>query len=303
MHFKHIVALLGVLAVPAISYAQTDAAPSPLVENKEAGWALRVYVEGAVPQMEAAKGLDVITTAGVTKDDYDVLVRADGGDLVLQWKGGAVARRIAPDKAADELRPAFVNLWRHAALLQLRNEAPEADIKVEVRVVPLNVTESVKIGPIVLGPRKDAETKEGRLVLRDDDYGMIELRNRSTSDVYMTVLDLSPDASIGQVFPNPGGQESNLVPADGNWHPTFNVIRFGPPHGVEVFKAIATRYYVDFRPLQAKAASGARGAPTAALGKLLLSSSTSKRTAPALSGMTAADWSTAEFTFEMLPKK
>src|SRR5687767_5669378 len=116
MHrFERILAFVGLLAVSTIAQAAT--APSQILDNKEAGWTLRVFVEGGLPQMASVKDLDVITTEGVTKENSHVLLRAEGVGLVLQGKDGSTLKRVAANRADDELRPALINLWRHSALV------------------------------------------------------------------------------------------------------------------------------------------------------------------------------------------
>ncbi len=285
--------LCGLLTITA---AHADTAP-----NK-----LRVYAEGMTLPAEATANTDLLTTDGAGKGNYDVVVRRENGQIFLQSKDGKTLRQFADNvEAAGKVAQALEAQWRWNFLRDLRNDDANAPLKVDFRLVPLNVRFDMNgKAQEVLGARKDVEMNGDRPVLREGDNVLMQLRNRSAADVYVTVLDLGPDGSISQLFPDPSAiPQYNIVPADGNWHPVFRPFEVGPPFGQEIFKAIATRSYVDFRPAESsRAATVSRGAPTLTLGKLLMTSSTSKR-APAPGELPPDDWTSAEVIADVKPKK
>ncbi len=266
---------------------------------------LRVYADGMeLPQTLANSPL--LTTQGVTKDNYDVLARRENGKIVLQRKDGTTLREITDNAdASGKVTDALEAQWRWGFLRGLHNDDPNSPLKVDFRLVPLNVRFDVNGTPQeVLGASKNVEMDGERPVLRDGDTVLIQLRNRSAEDVYVSVLDLGPDGSISQLFPDPSAvPQYNIIPADGNWHPVFRPFEVGPPFGQEVFKALATRSYVDFRPAQsARTVIAARGAPTLTLSKLLLTSSSSKR-APQPGELASDAWTSVEVVADVKAKK
>ena len=285
---------------------------------------LRVFLEAMGRWAEAVKGLEALTTEGVTADNYDLRIyrpKERGGALVLERKGGSVLGEIAEDdQTPGRVREALLGEWRWQFLSQLRNDDPNAQVKIELRLVPVNVQADSR-GRVqkVLGVREDVERTDGNhLILRDGDYVVIELRNPSRSDVYVTVLDLVPDGSINPVFPHPEiPGADNKIKADGEWRriPLPFVFRMGRPYGHEVFKAIATNEEADFSPLLysktvqevARTRGGEadllRGLPEGAnpLGRLLFSVSTGKRGGE-FAGVAPTYWATAEAPFEVREK-
>ena len=169
MH-RFVLVLLGIMALAQVAPA-ADAAPEKL----------RVYADGLTLPAEAVANADLLTTEGATKDNFDVLVRRENGKLVLQTKDGATLRRIADnDEAPRIMASALEAQWRWRFLRGLRNDDPAAPLKVDFRLVPLNVRFDVNgKAQEVLGARKDVEMNGERLVLREGDTVLVQLRNRS----------------------------------------------------------------------------------------------------------------------------
>ena len=298
-------ALLGLILLAAGPLTAGPVARAADAPN-DAADKLRVYADGIALPAEATANAELMTTAGATKANCDVSVARDNGEFLLRAKDGTTLRRIADNEDAPRLLAgALENQWRWRFLSQLHNDDATASLKVEFRLVPLNVRTDAN-GKVqeVLGARKVVEMNGARPVLREGDNVVVQLRNRSAVDVYLTLLDLSPDGAITQIFPDPqSAPQYNIVPADGNWHPAFRPFEIGPPFGQELFKAIATRSYVDFRPAEsAHVTVPGRGAPELTLGKLLLMSSSAKR-APGPGQLAAADWSTFEVQADLKPKR
>lgn len=282
---------------------------------------LRVLVDANDALVGTINKLDVVTVADVTENNYDVRLRRDADDLIIERKGGSSLARITDGASApDQLRDALLGEWRWQFLSRLRNNEARSTVKIDLRLVPVNV-ELNDSGAVqkVIGDRTDLKPTDGnRLVLRDGDHVMIELRNASSGNAYVTVLDLSPDGSINPIFPLPEapGVQENRIPADNKWHRIQGpaeqpfVFRMGQPYGTEVFKVIATREPADFSPLLYAPAVRERGGAnlldelspsTNQLGKLLLSASTGTRGA-GFAGVSPSNWATAEVPFDVVPQ-
>ena len=134
---------------------------------------------------------------------------------------------------------------------------------------------------------------------------MLELRNTGYRDVYVTVLDLHDEGSIGPLWPYPGLRVSdNRIPADGQWVriPEPFVFQIEGPAAFELFKAIATVEPADFSPLldAQSAAHTQRNAglapdgPGSALGELLRAATLGQRSSATIA---PGNWATAEVGF------
>jgi hypothetical protein len=277
-----------------------------------------LFAPGTESRSQKLKGLDALTTDGVTSDNYDVLIRVMDGKWVLERKGGSVLEEMASQNLSPErVQETLLGEWRWQFLTQLRNDSPDPEVKIELRLVPVNVKTEARDGQEwatqYLGDREVERTDGNHLIFHEKDYVMIELRNPSHLDVYVTILDLAPNGGIYPVFPHPDFPLDNKVPADGEPHrPPFHpyVIRLEKPYGSDVYKAIATREPVDFSSLLDQKAIAKR-APEALLktlppeaqplGWLLLSASTGQR-GKGPPGVKPTYWNTAEVIFELQPK-
>jgi metacaspase-1 len=89
----------------------------------------------------------------------------------------------------------------------------------------------------------------GDTTLAYGDGFRLRLRNKGTEPVYVSVLDLLPDGDLLLMWPdvNHAGDDNRLPP--GADFAIARPWRVTPPAGLEVFKLVASRGQVDFRPI------------------------------------------------------
>lgn len=207
--------------------------------------------------------------------------------------------------------------WRMVAALDRR----DPHIGVEVRLVPADVTLADDKKTVTSASLKTAPARAagGLPTMAVGDYFMVEVRNTGSLDAYVTVLDLSPDGSIGPIWPHPrlGRQvQENKVKAavdaqKAEWLliPFPYVFRVSPPLGNEIIKAIATDVPADFStlltsPVSADSRGIAKGrgeveAEKTPVGRLLASVTRGKTRGSQLAAEPPdpSMWSTGSFTF------
>jgi hypothetical protein len=285
-------------------------------QHEYRGSQLRLLIEHEEGWARSLRELDVVTTEKVTADNYDLKIRRDKDFLLLERADGSLRAKVpANNRAAEPLDEALRAEWRWRLLSRLHNDVPTA-ARVELRVVPVNVqTDARGLATRVLGERTDVRRTAGnRLVLHEGDFVAIDLRNTSPSDLWVTVLELSPDGAVGPIFPHPEAERAreNKVRSDGKWFrpPRPYVFRLEAPLGKYAYKVIATREPADFSPLLYRPTIKERGGanllsalPRSAhpLGQLLLSATLGKRGSH-MTGGAPADWATADAPFEIVAK-
>ncbi|MCA1605611.1 MAG: DUF4384 domain-containing protein, partial [Acidobacteria bacterium] len=224
--------------------------------------------------------------------------------------------------------------WRYVKAV-LKNE--DRHINLKFRLIPVEMGDPNKCTAEDPGcnPTRDLPvstvTEGGQIVLREGDLVQLEFLNTGTLPVYVTILDLRSDGTIGPLWPHPdiplGNAEENLINVshDGKWRrlPWQFTIKITPPFGPEMFKAIATRKPADFSALidpptanRSVRGGGMRGNDRGAaeanteIGQLLLSAAAPKLTRGDLPFMNLAsisvspmNWATTEITFEARPRQ
>lgn len=270
--------------------------------------ALKVLMPADAGLAAALAGLTVVTTDGVTKDNYDVrMYEPDGADskksLVVENKAGAVVRRLTErPPAPGEVREALLGEWRWQLLAGLRNPDPRRPLRVEIRLIPVDYDEKART---VRRDRTDLKpTDGGRMAYPVGTWVCLEWRNLGTLPVYGTVLHLGPEGSIDPVFPHPkvGAAEKNQIAADGCWHRLRVAFQIHAPRGRDLLKVIATREPVDFSGLLTRsrersepmAGIHGRGSP---LARLLLTAETGTR-GPGPVTVDPEFWDAAELVYE-----
>ena len=318
------------------SFSDADLAGARAVESfhNYAEQNLRVWLDGVTLPAGWMQQDDYLVSEGVTKDDFDVAIRnmrePPDSDSILLVNGKPVVnvqRRdgtsIAQHKLAEHtdkqfaalLRNRLLGEWRWVFLSRhLKAEGRPGDrLCVEIRVVPLNVEVDPNGKPLrILGTRQDFRENQALKQFRVGDWVTIEVRNSSQAeDVYISLLDLGPEGSVGPLFPPKTNQPltqyapAKLAVAQG-WTriPNF-VIRFNPPVGREIFKVIATLEPADFRDLiylppglDGKGAVNALSARSKGLGQLLDQARQGKKDVTIMS--IGPDWASAEVAFEVV---
>jgi metacaspase-1 len=260
---------------------------------------------------EAAERWDVLACP-VKCSDQRPAPGGSGADdpesIVLQRQDGSVLAVVpGGNDQLPKIRDALEGEARWRFLNALGNENPDSQIRIDLRVVPVEVERGG--GWLKWARDKEIRTADGgQLELTEGDYVNIELKNSGTKDAYVTVLNLQNDGVIGPIWPHPdvaSAMQENKIPADKQWHRLAKdtyIFRIEKPYGREVYKAIATGEPADFSPLLDRKFL-ARGADDPALrklaqtplGQLLTSITTGTRSAQA--SVNPADWASAVAIF------
>jgi hypothetical protein len=223
----------------------------------------------------------------------------NGGSIPI--KVGSAYREILADSddVADQIQESLERESRWRVLAGLRNEDPSNSVRVEVRVIPVQVRHDAtgevlrdnQGQPIIEGEHPALRTPHP--VFAVGDFFVLEVKNISEQPEYVTVLDLRTDRLVGPVWPDPRYPSENLLQAGElrriRWPDnTPYVFKVVAPTGMEIFKAIATREKTNFSPLVDLETLQTRGGPPkgqdpgaeeaeSPLGKLLLDAMTRQR--------------------------
>jgi hypothetical protein len=299
---------------PALKREDLIGAPAVETEHNYGERPLRVLLQGAAGLAQSLSTLGALTTAGVSKENYDVrLTRAE--DKLVFWRRGDDPKSSPPDpplvtvsddqKGWEKAKEALLGAWRWRYLTELKPDVAVNPLTVEMRLVKVQVKTNDQGAVTELLP--GGTVVKPNEVLSDGGYIMIDLRNPKENGIplWATILELGVDGSIGPIFPdrNKSNADFGQIPADGNWRrlPMPYVYRLTAPYGIERFKVIATRKPADFSPLfqaplnaDGELAVGARGV-TNPLDELLLNARTGRR-GTVLSGA-IQDWTSSDVPF------
>jgi hypothetical protein len=182
----------------------------------------------------------------------DLVLGADGDDLTafsadgldLGWGFAADASSMG---ALEEHLVSYARK-RYLEQLDLRARGLAVELDVVPAVAKFSPSGSFQ-GCEPMDPH-DWRLESGQLVFQPDEAWLIRLRNTGPQEAWVTVLDLTADGSIQQLFPVPGGSSSDHKLAAGQERllqdPCFVA---EDPLGNETIKLFATRAPVDFGPL------------------------------------------------------
>jgi hypothetical protein len=276
----------------------------PLVRHVSAAgdaWDVRLC-EGRCPDEKNEKKT-AATVAAVVEAGAVVLQREDGSVVATATSGARQPEEIK-NALEGEARWRFINA--------LVNRNPHSKIRIEMRVVAVEVELDKASGLVnkILRDKELRQTDGGRLEFSEGEHVMVELRNTGASDAFVTVLDLQNDGSINPLWPHPEvpKAQENKIPADRRWHrlPWPFVFRIEKPYGREIYKAIATDAPADFSPLLDKKflrrsmdAAQQKAAATP-LGQLLQAAADGQPSTRA-AGVNPSDWATANAIFFVKP--
>jgi hypothetical protein len=293
--------LSGIAAMPRRSVLRSAVASLPLVDT-QAGtggqWDVRIC-PGRCPAPKNPLTGDTAANATleVQRQDGSVIVVAPDGPDQL----GQIQRALE-----GESRWRFIN--------SLSNEDPNSRIKIELRLVPVEVKTAEPCGQNVTEVTSDRSVKRnegGQFELAECDYVMVEVRNLGSVGAFVTVLDLQNSGSINPLWPYPGLRfQENRIPPDKNWYrpPLPFVFKIDQPYGLEIFKAIATAEPADFSPLLNAEYLNAglrdpaeQRAVQSPLGQLLAAATKGRQIARA--PIALSDWATSTAIFIVGPRK
>ena len=245
--------------------AELKAARAVETEHNYGDLVLKVFLDGITgPVVEAIRQRKVLTTAEVTKDNYDVRVgmNREGDKLILEHKDGRIIRELDPQTPeaakAKIVGEALFGAWMWLFVSRLRNDDPQSLIQVEFRLVPVEV----ELNPVtkkvrkIIRERTDVKPEGNRLVLHEGDCVVPEVRNSSKlSPAHITILDLASNGTIAPIYPKPRTEDDTKFKTGEGWRSLgINyVFRATLPPGatsdIDVFKAIGTREAADFSAL------------------------------------------------------
>ena len=232
---------------------------------------------------------------------------AKPGDLVLRRAdGGSVIRTFAPtDDLATEISSALSQESKWRSIGALQNDKPGLPVSITLKVIPAlppaDPDDGTYHGDL-------AGLSGGPLTLHDGDWVTLTVTNTGSQDAYVTILDLTSDGKVHQLWPLVGqgiqDNPDNFISA----HQTRRLwiksditntamVQLSPPFGRETFKAIVTDKHVDFQKLL----DGQRGAADdSPLGQMLSAASGGTR---AHIPVPPADWATAAVAIDLKPKE
>jgi hypothetical protein len=209
------------------------------------------------PRLAAALAKQPFVAAGTDSPDFLVTQDREGAAGVVLRAASDARVLLGPFDPADPTLAEKIALRvKHAThnryLRSLSMTAPGVNVSLEMTPCQLSCMDSE------LGQKCDCirnlergmfELAGGDLTLALGDGFRLRLRNQGTDPVFVSVLDLLPDGDLVLMWPevNHSGDDNRLPPgADFTIARPWRVTR---PTGVEVFKLVASRQQVDFRPV------------------------------------------------------
>ena len=234
---------------------------------------------------------------------------ARGAAPVALVRGDTGASLVTLDSSGD-LTKQFVSAmerqarYRYATTV-LNKDNTDGGVQVKLRLVPA-VTGKDADGYTVW--KSDAPLDPGHK-FHPGDYFTVEVQNLSDIPIYLAVLDIDSDGSIGQAWPEPShlGQDNILKSGQPKaWVKLWNGSDVTSPalfHATtadpnELFKAIATDTYVSFKAIVDRDMTRSPPGPFDALLGPAAGVPTTRNTAQ---GDAPAGWATDTFAFSVAP--
>jgi hypothetical protein len=170
---------------------------------------LRAFLEQGVPWVQN----EMVTTDGVTRDDYDMLVCIDSEkkEMLLKARDGRILRSIPLD---DDGRPdhkvlkdAVTGLYRWQLITRLGDSACGKGIEFEFRFVMITPKNPHRKGnKLFFEDYDDKKEQPGKemsdLVFIDgEDYVALDVKNNSYKDIYINALILDDKGGIQTLIP------------------------------------------------------------------------------------------------------
>ena len=203
----------------------------------------------------------IVKTNGVVRDDYDVLARLDTNDanvLILEDELKPILTiDLTTENVQQQIRDTLLRNWRKRFLMRVASRVRPSRIRVETRLVPINVKvfgNEVEIE----GPRKDKHataisSARHSVNLQEGEYFQLEVRNLSpgSAKIYFTVLHFNPDGELAIDYPE---FEEAAIPPGKEWIALFECVykstasKDGRP-AKDIFKVFATRIETRFGEL------------------------------------------------------
>ena len=161
------------------------------------------------------------------KDANKILVEREGETLIKEIS-------LSEDNFSNQVAEFIRREYRWQSLRYLENENTNANVSVELKVVPIK-NPRIEDGRL----KFDEETADNvaREQLKEGDYFVFEIKNTGKIPAYVTIFDLDSGGVVKILFPV---SERGEAFAPGKIWRTNEVYRITPPFGLEVYKAFAT---------------------------------------------------------------
>ncbi len=267
-------------------------------------------------QTMARRALSSVPAVEIASSKPDLTIRPTRGGgtgrgavgervgLVAAVGGAELGEPLDPaaPETTGELSERVVAFARIGTLRRIELSDSRIKVRMElIRTVPRirivgGAPTCPEVSPTLLAT--PSASAEGIVMSPGDEY-TLRLINEGRDPAYVSVLDLTPDGRVLQLFPLPGayGSDNYLLPGANYLIP--NVCFWAePPAGIEVIKLFATRERLDFEPILTSG-GGTRGEALSPLGQLFSDAYRGLRSGTAA----ATGWgSTAAISLTILPK-
>jgi hypothetical protein len=234
---------------------------------------------------------------------FDFSLRHDDhGWIIERVDQTRVALIIDGPNAEELLRRKLLQLWRWSYLARLDTPGTAQVAAPAVRIVPIGAAQPPPEGP----------PAGGMLSFNERTQVTIELSLPAAPDPkagakWVSLLQLSPDGDIAQIFPLDSDASSGPLDADGKWH-RLDIKKYTfetQTPGRYFLKAIATTTAVDFGALMDPGSVQKRDlalarAPLELSALALLFSAGAEDELPT-QRVALAQWSTTQIAFDVLP--
>lgn len=238
---------------------------------------------------------------------HPVLTRAKGpAGLTVSWAGDTSVALVPPVDASTAVgRASLTEQIRALARSSYLKQVQMADPKIRVRIELVPATHRFGANNSCDGRQSDtlhvkAKLSEGnQWILRPNDGYLLRFVNEGADSAYISVLDLTPDGAIGQLFPRADlGGEDNLLPPGASYLSQL-CYWATEPYGPEVLKLFATRRPVNFAPVLTSPDHGVNRGSAHPLEVLLAGTYSATRGDPPAAPQGTG--STAALTLQVLP--
>lgn len=168
------------------------------------------------------------------KDANKILVEREGETLIKEIS-------LSEDNFSNQIAEFIRREYRWQSLRYLENENTNANVSVELKVVPIK-NPRIEDGRL----KYDEETPDNvaRGQLNEGDYFVFEIKNTGKIPAFVTIFDLDSGGVVKTLFPVSNGREAF---APGKIWRTNEVYRITPPFGLEVYKAFVTDKPLDLK--------------------------------------------------------
>ena len=175
---------------------------------------------------------------------YEICDRA-GAPIILR-----PAIKVDKSKAASTIVKRLVHLAKYQAAEELDNHDLNSELKGKIEIEILGKQDDYEPGDL---PDPEPFEDPDNPTLKDGEYLFIKIRNKHSSVLNFTVLDLVSDWEIAQIEPNPQISSANYIPLEPEEEKPITLQMSLPDRektGSDIFKVFATIGQANFRWLE-----------------------------------------------------